>query len=439
MADILVIEDDVTFTKTLEGFLKKHGFTIEIAHSVKNGKQTLSCNTFQLILLDYKLPDGTGLDLLQFLVSENIKTPVILMTSFNDVRTAVLTMKLGAHDYLIKPIIPEEIIFAINGAIKNGGAKPKKQPTKSELFIDGSSEKSLKITEYIKLVAPTEMSVLIQGESGTGKEQIARRIHQKSKRSNKPFVAIDCGALSNELAVSELFGHEKGAYTGAVTDKKGQFEFAHEGTLFLDEIGNLNYEVQIKLLRALQEKVITPLGSLKTIKIDVRIIAATNDELKTSNFREDLYHRLNEFMIIVPPLRHLGDDIEEYIAHFIKLSNIELGKNVKGVSKEVLDVFLKYKWPGNLRELKNTIKRAVLLSTSNTIEKEALPEELIEEVTNTPYLSEYNLKEFQQTNEREIIIKTLKETNNNKAKAARLLNIDRKTLYMKLDKYGIDI
>jgi two-component system response regulator HydG len=310
-------------------------------------------------------------------------------------------------------------------------------------FIEGDSEKSVHLNEYVKLVAPTEVSVIIQGESGTGKEHVARSIHSLSKRSGAPFVAIDCGTLSSELAASELFGHSKGSFTGAMQDKKGQFEMANKGTFFLDEVGNLSYDVQVKLLRTLQEKVIQPIGSNRTIKIDVRIIAATNEDLllkvKNGSFREDLYHRLNEFKILVPALRQRKDDLSEFIQHFITLSNLELGKKVKNVSSEVMQIFSQYEWPGNLRELKNIIKRAVLLSKGNTIEIEVLPEEMIlESLDNQPFQSEFDLKALQETNEREMIIKTLQEVKYNKSKAARLLNIDRKTLYLKIEKYNIN-
>ncbi|MFU8842250.1 MAG: sigma-54 interaction domain-containing protein, partial [Bacteroidales bacterium] len=307
--------------------------------------------------------------------------------------------------------------------------------------IDGTSQKSIELNEYIRIVAPTNISVIIQGESGTGKEQVARKIHQLSKRSSSAFVAIDCGALSTELAGSELFGHIKGAFTSAVHDKKGQFEIANGGTLFLDEIGNLSHEVQVKLLRVLQERVILPLGSNRKIRVDVRIIVAINDDLseavRNGNFREDLYHRLNEFKIIVPPLRQRGHDLDEFVRHFIHLSNLELGKNVKEVSKEVMEIFGTYGWPGNLRELKNIIKRAVLLSNKNVLEKDVLPEEMVIATVNSSNISEFDLKAIQETNEREMIIKILQQAKYNKSRAARILNIDRKTLYMKLARYNI--
>jgi two-component system response regulator HydG len=282
----------------------------------------------------------------------------------------------------------------------------------------------------------------VQGDSGTGKEQVARSIHNKSKRSGRPFIAIDCGALSNELAASELFGHIKGAFTGALLDKKGQFEAADGGTLFMDEVGNLSYEVQVKLLRALQEREIQPVGSNKIIKVDVRIVTATNDDLinsvKNGSFREDLYHRLNEFKIQLPPLRDRPEDMSLFIEYFIKQSNREFDKRVKDVSPDVNMLFQTYDWPGNLRELKNIIKRAVLLTNTDTIEMEALPEEMAFTVSNAAKTASADLKQIQSETEKELIEKTLKEVKYNKSKAAKLLNIDRTTLYYKMAKYGIE-
>ena len=443
MANILLVEDDKTFVQILQGFLIKKGFEVDAINCIKDALTSIDKKEYQLILLDYRLPDGIGLDLIKLLRSRNNKTPIIVITSFLDIRTAVNAVKMGAFDYITKPIMPDELLMIIQQAIgKKETAQLSTLPIYNR-FIEGESERSVQLNEYVKLVAPTEVSVIIQGESGTGKEHIARSIHALSKRSEAPFVAIDCGTLSSELAASELFGHSKGSFTGAMQDKKGQFEMANKGTFFLDEVGNLSYEVQVKLLRTLQEKVIQPVGSNHTVKIDIRIIAATNEDLllkvKNGSFREDLYHRLNEFKILVPALRQRKDDLAQFVQHFISLSNVELGKNVKTVSTEVMQIFIQYEWPGNLRELKNIIKRAVLLSKGNIIEKEVLPEEMIlESLVNHPVQSEFDLKALQEISERETIIKTLQEVKYNKSKAARLLNIDRKTLYMKMAKYNIN-
>ena len=442
MTNILLVEDDKTFIQILEGFLLKQGYVVDAKNCIKDAIACIERKEYQLILLDYRLPDGIGLDLIKHVRSKSIKTPIIVITSFHDIRTAVNAVKMGAFDYITKPIIPDELLMLINEAISNKNIKQTNSLPTSVRFVEGDSERSAQLSDYVQLVAPTDVSVIIQGESGTGKEHIARSIHAQSKRSNEPFVAIDCGTLSSELAASELFGHSKGSFTGALHDKKGQFEMADKGTFFLDEVGNLSYEVQVKLLRTLQEKVIQPIGSNRTVKIDVRIIAATNEDLllkvKNGNFREDLYHRLNEFKIMVPALRQRKGDLPQFIQHFISLSNAELGRNVKKVSDDAMQIFTNYEWPGNLRELKNIIKRAVLLSKGNTIEKDVLPEELIMETLTNPSDSEFDLKALQETNEREMILKTLQEVKNNKSKAARLLNIDRKTLYIKLAKYDIE-
>jgi len=444
MAKILIIEDDSTFSQLLEGFLTKHGHQPEVVNDVKKSLKLLDQKTFDLLLIDYRLPDGTGLDVLSYVLQKSATQPTIIMTSFNDVRTAVKSMQLGAFDYITKPVNPDELLMIIKNAL---GKKENPMATSSSSVehsdaIKGRSETADKLYAHIALVAPTDMAVIIQGESGTGKEYAARSLHMQSKRSHKPFVAIDCGALSKELAASELFGHAKGAFTGALNDKKGQFEAADGGTLFLDEVGNLSYEVQVKMLRALQERVIQPLGSTKNIKVDVRIITATNDDLKASvsngSFREDLYHRLNEFKIQLPALRERGNDIELFINHFINISNSELNRNVKYISAEAKGLLLKYDWPGNLRELKNVIKRMVLLSPTETAEVDSLPEEMFISINQLPKSNTSDLKAINEINEKALILETLIKVKYNKSKAAKLLNIDRKTLYSKLDRYDIE-
>jgi two-component system response regulator HydG len=441
MNKILIIEDDVTFSQLLEGFLQKNGYEPHAEYEVKKSLKRLEQESFDLLLMDYRLPDGTGLDVLAHIREKGSATPVIIMTSFNDVRTAVRSIQLGASDYITKPVNPDELLMIIKNAFgKKTGEKA--NLTGYADTIKGKSPIADKLYEYIKLVAPTDMSVIIQGESGTGKEYAARALHLQSKRSDRPFVAIDCGALSKDLAASELFGHAKGAFTGALTDKKGQFEAADGGTLFLDEIGNLNYEVQVKLLRALQERVIQPLGTTKTIPVDVRIIAATNDDLNNSvqngDFREDLYHRLNEFKIQLPALRDRGKDLDLFINHFISLSNKELERKVQHVSADAKDILLKYDWPGNLRELKNVIKRMVLLTTGEEATADALPDEMILAINQVQKTTGTDLKAINELNERAMIMETLMKVKYNKSKAAKLLNIDRKTLYSKMERYEIE-
>jgi len=449
MASILLIEDDRTFSRILEGFLDKSGYSVQARYSGGDGLKAFFSTTFDLVLLDYRLPDMNGMEILEQIKSSSSNVPVIIMTSFSDIRTAVRAIKTGAYEYITKPVNPDELLMIVQQALK------KVKPTDSfpfrdeqhQTLVEGVSHASRQLYEYVRLVAPTNMSVIIEGESGTGKEYVARRIHRESQRAQAPFVAVDCGALSKELAASELFGHTKGAFTSAVADKTGQFEVAQGGTLLLDEVGNLSYEVQVKLLRAIQERVIQPVGTNKEIKIDVRIITATNDDLKEAvkngSFREDLYHRLNEFKVRVPSLRERREDLDEFLNFFRRLANEELKREVKGFSDEVIQFFRSYDWPGNLRELKNTVKRAVLLSTGDTVTLDTLPPEMLAAERKSDMVAAvvsngvYDLKAIHETQEREMIVRTLHEVRYNKSKAARLLNIDRKTLYLKMEKYGI--
>lgn len=437
MAAILIVEDDLTFSRILNAFLGKNGFDVKVTHSIAEGIDVLGKSTFDLALFDYRLPDGNGLDLLQK-VRQDHRMPVIMMTSFNDVRTAVKAIQCGAADYILKPVFPEELLISIRQILGT------KESAIVE-YIEGESPSSKKLFEHVRLIAPTEFSVVIGGESGTGKEFVARTIHSLSKRKDGPFVAVDCGALSAELAASELFGHIKGSFTGAVADRLGTFEQASKGTLFLDEIGNLSHEIQVKLLRAIQERTIHRVGSNNNINVDVRIIAATNDELtervRAGTFREDLYHRLNEFGLHVPSVRDRGDDLLSFMSLFRETANQELDRKVTGFSPEVIATFRKYAWPGNLRELRNVVRRAILFTTGSIIDSSAIPPEMKEFTVPKVHREEFSdikdLKSIQETTERQLIAKTLVDTGYNKAKTARLLNIDRKTLYLKMEKYNI--
>lgn len=431
----------------LQGLLKRKNFDADTVFSAGQALKKLENNQFDLVLSDFRLPDFDGLELLQKIKSMHPHVPVIIMTSYADIRTAVNAIKMGAFEYVTKPLNPDEILLLINSALEKAEdpKKLKEKKNKEEVeFVRGNSSNSLQIDQYIKLVAPTDMSVIIEGESGTGKEIAARRIHFDSKRKKKAFVAVDCGALSTDLAGSELFGHIKGSFTGAINDKEGQFESAQGGTLFLDEIGNLSYEIQMKLLRALQERKVRRIGSNKDIDVDVRIVVATNEDLSVSvnkgDFREDLYHRLNEFKITVPSLRNRIEDIDLFANYFLELSNNELNKDISGFSSEVLEKFKSYSWPGNLRELRNVIRRSVLLSPDKEVELISLPNEILNNsASNNIIVEGSNLKLIQAANEKELIVSTLRKVNYNKSKAARLLNIDRKTLYNKLKQYGIDM
>lgn len=452
MDRVLITEDDITFAQILERYLSRHGYEVVLTHNIEQAKAVLNKDKeFQAMLLDYRLPDGNGLDLLDFKIQHNIKIPVIMMTSFNDVKVAVQCIKKGAYEYITKPINQEELLMLLKNArpaepLGSAPETPKvaaeEKPATKSAFVKGTSDAAQVLHQHVALVAQTEMSVLINGESGTGKEHIARALHDSSKRASKPFIAVDCGALSSELAASELFGHVKGAFTGAIIDKTGIFELANGGTIFLDEVGNLSYDVQVKLLRAIEQREVVPVGSHKVIKVNVRLVTATNEDFKSAiqnaSFREDLYHRINEFKIKIPALRERREDIDEFIRYFIQKSNQELQKQVRGVDPEVRKIFMQYHWPGNIRELKNIIKRAVLLTQGDLITRMELPEDMELSLMDQELESTADLKALQQQTEKELIIKTLAETKYNKSKAAKLLNIDRTTLYNKLAKYGID-
>ena len=445
MKRILVVDDDVTFSKIIENYLKKNGYNTDCCHNIKDAVTLLSQQQYAVLLLDYRLPDGTGLDVMAAEKKSGRYTPAIIMTSFNDVRTAVKAMRSGAFDYITKPVNQEELLMRLAEAIQTKEANEHSGTSTHEPFlmpfVEGVSPEAQKLQHQIQLIAPTDMSVIIYGESGTGKEYVARQIHHKSERSKYPFIAVDCGTLSTELAASELFGHVKGAFTGALNDKTGKFEAANGGTLFLDEMGNLDYGIQVKLLRALQEKIIVPVGSNREISFDVRIIAATNEDIKAGSgngkFREDLYHRLNEFTINVPALRQRRSDLPLFVEYFIKESNHALKKTVEHVTPEVMELFEQYDWPGNIRELKNIVKRLVLLAAGSTATKDNLPDDMLLNIRYPSVDPGTDLKLWQENKERELIEKTLIAVKYNKQKAAKLLNINRSTLYAKMDKYKI--
>jgi two-component system, NtrC family, response regulator HydG len=442
MSRLLLVDDDAAFQRIVANFLRKQGHDIHTRSSVKDALAALGESRFDLLLLDYRLPDGNGLSVLQHARTLDPTIPALMMTSFHDIRTAVKAIRTGAFDYITKPVNPDELLMILNEALGKNAVMQVDVPAARPTHVEGTSEVARQLAKSVQLVAPTEMSVVIQGESGTGKENVARSIHRLSKRAARQFVAVDCGALSSELSASHLFGHVRGAFTGADQAKMGAFEFANGGTLFLDEVGNLNYDIQVKLLRVLQEKCFQPVGSNETIHVDVRIICATNDELmasvKDKRFREDLYHRLAEFPIKTPALRDRPDDLENFIAHFIHEANTELDRHVARFSDEALRIFRSYDWPGNLRELRNVVRRSVLLSSGNVADLNALPDEMtVPRPAVTRQADSLNLKTIQETAERELIIKALRESKNNKSKAAEKLNIDRKTLYAKIARYNI--
>jgi two-component system response regulator HydG len=445
MKKILLVEDDVTFSDILKRFLERHNYIIDVSYTISSASSLLKKQNYNLVFTDLRLPDGDGITFLKQIKKNNNDTPVVLMTSYAEISTAVQAIKQGAFDYISKPFNPDEVLEVINNALEEKPTNSTslatdkiEEQSSSTKFVSGISATSKTLYEYIHLVAPTDMSVLITGESGTGKEVVAQTIHTESTRKNKPFIAVDCGAIPKEIASSEFFGHKKGSFTGATNDKIGHFEAANEGTLFLDEVGNLNYESQIQLLRALQERKIKPLGSSQEIKVDIRLITATNEDLllavEEGNFREDLYHRLNEFSIKVPSLKDRNDDLILYADFFLDKANKELNKSIVGFSKEVLALFLGYQWPGNLRELSNIIKRATLLSQTEIIEKNVLPEGLFNVRNQSNISKKFSTKE----NEKKLIIRALEEADNNKTQAAKLLSITRKTLYNKIKEYDLN-
>jgi two-component system response regulator HydG len=483
MPKVLVIDDDRDICFLMNKFLTKHGYETLESYSAKKALELLEeVKDIDIVLCDYRMEGMDGKTMLLKIKEKYPSMPVIIITGYNDLKTAVDVMKLGAYDYVTKPLFPEEILNTIQSALQLSNTAPaqpatngvhddvKKEKKKTSSnpgdYIFGNSPVFQHLIDQISLVAPTDYSVIIYGESGSGKEAIAQEIHKRSKRAAFPFVAIDCGALSKELAGSELFGHEKGAFTGAINQKAGSFELANGGTIFLDEIANLGYDIQVSLLRVIQERKMRRVGGTKDIGLDVRIIIASNEKLwdaaQKGKFREDLFHRFNEFTIELPPLRQRKDDIMVFASHFLEKANEGLQKNVKGFSPEVEEIFRNYVWHGNLRELRNVVKRAALLTDGEYIEVRSLPFEISNykklqfDHNSDPYAEaaqvappvvmeeqrtvrrapfENSLKEASIDLEYELILKALKETNFNKSKAAKLLNIDRKTLYNKIKLY----
>ena len=439
---ILIVEDDLTFATMLKTWLCRKGFQVYTSSGISNARKELEENGIDLILSDLRLPDGDGTALLEWRKENNSNIPVIIMTGYADIQSAVNAMKNGACDYVSKPVRPDELLKKIEEAINTYSApvKPSKEESKGATveneYMEGKSELARQMYNYVSLVAPTPMAVLINGASGTGKEYIAKRIHMQSKRCDKPFVAIDCGSIPKELAASEFFGHVKGSFTGAITDKVGAFVEANGGTLFLDEVGNLSYDVQVQLLRALQERRIRPVGATKEIEVDVRVVCATNENLveaiENGSFREDLYHRINEFTLRMPSLHERKDDIMLFANFFLDRANRELGRELVGFDAEAAILLQSYAWPGNLRQLKNIINRATLLAQGNFITVADLDLPRTENVG-------INLQPlYDKDDEKKRILDALKHTGNNKSKAAALLGIDRKTLYNKLKLYGVE-
>ena len=472
MRHILIVEDDIAFGTMLQTWLRRKGFEVDKATSVGAAvKLLVDMKSVDLVLSDLRLPDHDGLRLLAWMHEHSINAPFIVMTNYAEVQNAVLAMKSGAANYIAKPVQPDILLQKINDAMEQNAqqsnatiqnsttqnaptaqqttqnsssgkrlykpsAKLKTQNSEAApRYIEGKSEASQQLYSYVELVAPTPMSVLILGASGTGKEYVAHRIHDLSQRCDRPFFALDCGAIPRDVAASEFFGHKKGAFTGADVDKRGAFEIANGGTLFLDEVGNLSYEVQVQLLRALQERRIRPVGGTKEIDIDIRLVCATNVNLEEAvsegRFREDLYHRINEFTIYMPKLSERGSDLFLFADLFSRHANEELNRNVEGFDSGAAEMLASHSWPGNLRELNNVVKRAVLLTRGSQITTAELTLAMGQIRTDNV------LQLHDEDTERQRIITALQQTNGNKAKAARLLGVDRKTIYNKIEKLGI--
>jgi len=463
MKRILIIDDDIDMCQLLSRFLQRKGFETDIATNGKKGIIAFKESAFDLVLCDFRLGDKEGTEVLKEIKLINHDVAVIIITGYSDIKTAVEMIKQGAFDYITKPLVPDEVLNLINKALdKNSGennaatsASPVNTTSKNNVasetgnpdFIVGKSAGIREVYQQIKTISPTNYSVIIYGESGTGKEVVAKTIHHLSDRKNKPFVALDCGTLSRELAASELFGHVKGSFTGALSDKEGMFETANGGTLFLDEVANLPMDVQVALLRVIQERKFKRVGGNKESTSDVRILVASNENLKDAyfagKFREDLYHRFNEFSILIPPLRNRAEDIPIFAQFFLDQTAVELNKHLDGFEEEVMQLFLEYNWPGNLREFRNVIRRAALLTTGGLISKNALPWEIVSgpalesstpvvavpERTTAPVAA---LKDAAAYAEYETIMNVLKQVKFNKTKAAEILQIDRKTLYNKI-------
>lgn len=465
MQKILIIDDDMEMCALLSRFLQRKGFETDTAHTGGKGIAKSKETFYDVVLCDFRLGDKEGREVLKEIKAVTPQTVVIIITGYSDIKIAVDVIKSGAFDYITKPLVPDEVLNVIRKGLNavdsdlhtpvpatDGNQKPKPRPAQSGEFLVGPASLTRELYKQIELVAPTNYSVILYGESGTGKEVMARTIHAYSMRKEKPFIAMDCGTLSKELAGSELFGHVKGAFTGAMNDKEGHFELANGGTLFLDEVSNLSYEIQAALLRVIQERKFKRVGGNKEMDVDVRIIVASNENLQDSyrkgKFREDLFHRFNEFSIVLPPLRERREDIPLFAKFFLEKANEELNKRVEGFEDDVIRIFMNYSWPGNLREFRNVVRRSALLSPTGIINAKVLPAEIaglqwanVQNENTTPILrpitdaKEIDLKNAAAQAEYDTIMNVLKQVNFNKSKAAEILKIDRKTLYNKIKNY----
>lgn len=428
---VLVVDDQRVYANITAYWLTNNGLDAKYVLSSNAAKDFLLKNKVDLVLSDLNMPEDSGILLLEWMRNNGIQSPFIIMTAHGDIEGAVEAIKKGADDYLIKPVQSEKVLAIITGLLAD-------EVTMDKIaYYRGKSPLAVKMQEYIRIAAPVDnLSILIRGSSGTGKEYAARQIHMQSRRAKGPFVAVDCGSLSKDLAASELFGYIKGAFTGAMENQSGLFSVANHGTLFLDEVGNLELSVQQLLLRTLQEKCYRPIGGKNDIPSDIRLLAATNEDLEKAmsegRFREDLFHRLNEFPIYMPSLAECKADILPLAEFFLGMADKELGRNVKGFDQEVRRTFENYSWPGNLRELKTTVRRAILLAKDEWITTSELNIRIDSTPTDVHTLNNERL-------EREKIMEVLAMVGNNKKEAAKILSIARSTLYEKLKLYHINI
>jgi two-component system response regulator AtoC len=448
---ILVVDDDESMRHMLSLVLKREGYEVQAVGKGSEALQLASSEAFDFILSDVVMPGMGGLELLQALKEKKVEATVIMMSAYGNLDTAVEAMKSGAYDYISKPFRPDEALMALRKAeerehLRQENLRLRQEVQREYAFgnIVGKSPKMMQLFDTIKKIAEYKTSVLITGESGTGKEMVARCLHYNSPRNNGPFEAINCGAIPETLLESELFGHEKGAFTDAKREKRGSFELAHQGTLFLDEIGEMSIAAQVKLLRVLQAGEIKRLGSERTFSVDVRIIAATIQDLTKAvaegKFREDLFYRLNVLPVHLPPLRERKEDIPLLIDHFIQKYNHQHGLNTEGVAEGALARLLDYSWPGNVRELENAVERAMILTQGKKIEADNLPLEVLGMHPSWKKIlweDEYSIKKASRSMEEDLIRKALKKTGGNRSQAARILEISHPALLSKIKEYGI--
>ncbi len=445
---ILVVDDEQSMCDFMEIMLTREGYKVDKADCGKTAIELSGSNSYDLIIADLMMPEMSGLELLKEVKKENEAPDFIVMTAFASVDTAIEAMKQGALDYITKPFKVDEIKLVIEKSLSRIKLKSENKQLKKQLVEDssfdnfiGQSDEIIKLKKLAGRVAGTDSTVLIRGESGTGKDLIVRAIHAASDRSRGPFVTINCAALPENLLESELFGYKKGAFTGAVKDKEGLFKIADGGTFFLDEVGNTSLAIQVKLLRVLEDKVITPVGDTRPIKVDIRLIAATNADLeaaaKTESFRSDLFYRLNVIPIHIPPLRNRVDDIAILVDHFINKYCSRINSEPKEIAPDVMGAFLKYNWPGNVRELENIIERAILLSRSNTITLDDFPSKITEYKGKAIVSDDQPETPTLESIEKAYIYFVMSQSKGKKAKAAKVLGIDNSTLYRKLERYKL--